>query len=64
MKIAWYYNTEPRDEFRTINYLYVIDGTQVIAYDTAFNAQTIGTIGLPVNYGLPICQLVIQFMHC
>ena len=40
------YNTEPRDEFRTINYLYVIDGTQVIAYDTAFNAQTIGTIGL------------------
>lgn len=40
------YNTEPRDEFRTINYLYVIDGTQVIAYDTAFNAQNIGTIGL------------------
>ncbi len=40
------YNTEPRDEFRTINYLYVIEGTQVIAYDTAFNAQTIGTIGL------------------
>lgn len=40
------YNTEPRDEFRTINYLYVIDGTQVIAYDSAFNAQTIGTIGL------------------
>ena len=40
------YNTEPRDEFRTINYLYVIDGTQVIAYDSAFNAQTVGTIGL------------------
>lgn len=40
------YNTEPRDEFRTINYLYVIDGTEVIAYDSAFNAQTIGTIGL------------------
>ena len=40
------YNTEPRDEFRTIDYLYVIDGTQVIAYDSAFNAQTIGTIGL------------------
>ena len=40
------YNTEPRDEFRTISYLYVIEGTQVIAYDTAFNAQTIGNIGL------------------
>jgi hypothetical protein len=40
------YNTEPRNEFRTINYLYVIEGTQIIAYDSAFNAQTVGSIGL------------------
>jgi hypothetical protein len=40
------YNTEPRDEFRTIDYLYVIEGTQVIAYDSAFNPQFLGNIGL------------------
>ena len=40
------YNTEPRDVFRTINYMYVIEGTSVIAYDLFFNAQIIGSIGL------------------
>jgi hypothetical protein len=40
------YNTEPRDEFRTIDYLYVIEGTQVIAYDSAFNPQILGNIAL------------------
>jgi|SRR5579863_866555 len=40
------YDVEPRDEFRTINYLYVIDGTQVIAYDVFFNATQLGSIGL------------------
>jgi hypothetical protein len=40
------FDTEPRDEFRTIDWLYVIEGTQVIAYDRAFNAQNIGSIEL------------------
>ncbi len=40
------FNTEPRNEFRTINYLYVIEGTQVIQYDLFFNQKNIGTIEL------------------
>lgn len=40
------YNTEPRDEFRTIDFMYVIEGTQVIAYDRFFNATNIGNIEL------------------
>jgi hypothetical protein len=40
------FNTEPRDEFSTINYLYVIEGTTVIQYDAFFNAKIIGTIEL------------------
>jgi hypothetical protein len=40
------FNTEPRDIFRTINYLYVVEGTQVIAYDPFFNAQILGSISL------------------
>jgi hypothetical protein len=40
------YNTEPRDEFRTIDYMYVIEGTQVIAYDRFFNPQILGNISL------------------
>lgn len=40
------FNTEPRDIFRTINFMYVIEGTQVIQYDTFFNARNVGTIEL------------------
>ncbi len=40
------YNTEPRDEFRTINYMYVVEGTQVIAYDLFFNPTILGNIEL------------------
>lgn len=40
------FNVEPRDVFRTINYLYVIEGTQVLQYDLFFNVKTIGTIEL------------------
>jgi hypothetical protein len=40
------FDTEPRDEFRTINYMYIIEGTEVIQYDLFFNARTIGSIGL------------------
>jgi hypothetical protein len=40
------FNTEPRDEFRTIDYMYVIEGTEVIQYDNFFNAVPIGSIEL------------------
>lgn len=40
------FNTEPRDEFTTINYLYVIEGTQVFQYDSSFNQILIGSIEL------------------
>jgi hypothetical protein len=40
------FNTEPRDEFRTINYMYVVEGTQIIQYDLFFNAVNIGDIEL------------------
>ena len=40
------FNIEPRDAFRTVNYMYVIEGTQVIQYDRFFNAVPIGNIEL------------------
>lgn len=40
------FNTEPRDEFRTIDYMYVVEGTNVLRYDAFFNEQTVGTIEL------------------
>lgn len=40
------FNAEPRDVFRTINFMYVIVGTEVIQYDNFFNAKNIGTIEL------------------
>lgn len=40
------FDAEPRDEFRTVNYLYVIEGTQVIQYDRFFNRVNIGNIEL------------------
>lgn len=40
------FNTEPRDVFRTINFMYVIEGTQVLQYDTFFNERLVGSIEL------------------
>lgn len=37
---------EPRDIFRTINFMYVVEGTQVIQYDQFFNAKMIGSVSL------------------
>lgn len=40
------FNAEPRAVFRTINYIYVIDGTQVQQFDRFFNRKIIGSISL------------------
>lgn len=40
------FGAEPRDIFRTINFMYVVEGTEIIQYDVFFNMQVIGTIEL------------------
>lgn len=41
------FNAQPRAEFKSINYLYVIDGTSVYQYDRFYNRKT-----LPINVAL------------
>ena len=41
------FNSQPRAEFKSINYLYVIDGTTVYQYDRFYNRKT-----LPINIAL------------
>lgn len=40
------YNTEPKRIFKTINFFYVIEGTQVVQVDKFYNEKVIGTIPL------------------
>lgn len=40
------YNTSPSRIFKSINYFYVIEGTQVIQVDKFFNERVVGTIPL------------------
>ncbi len=45
------FNDQPRNEFKSINYLYVIDGTQVFQYDRFYNRKT---LTINVKLGGPI----------
>ncbi len=40
------FNSEPRNIFKTINYYYVVDGTEVIQVDKFYNRRTIGNVRL------------------
>lgn len=40
------FNAEPRAIYKTINYFYVVDGTQVIQVDKFYNQKVIGTVSL------------------
>ena len=40
------FNAEPRAVYKTINYFYVVDGTQVIQIDRFYNQKIIGTVSL------------------
>lgn len=55
------YNTQPKRIFKTINYFYTVEGTQVIQTDKFYNEKVIGTIplGATVWYAvLPVGKLV------
>src|SRR5690606_28121379 len=41
------FNAQPRAEFKSINYLYVVDGTTVYQFDKFYNRKT-----LPINVAL------------
>lgn len=41
------FNDEPRNEFKSINYLYVIEGTEVFQFDSFYNRKV-----LPINVAL------------
>jgi hypothetical protein len=43
------FNGEPRAVFKTVNFMYVIDGTQVFRINSAFNSQQIGTVALDTS---------------
>lgn len=40
------FDSEPREVFKTINYMYVIDGTRVFQYDRFYNQRLLGTVSL------------------
>src|SRR5690554_1743592 len=40
------FNEEPRAVFRTIDFVYVVDGTQVIQVDRFYNERPIGNVAL------------------
>jgi len=45
------FNSEPRAEYKSINYLYVVEGTSVYQYDRFYNRKT---LGISVALGTPI----------
>ena len=40
------FNAEPRYEFKSIDFLYVVDGTRVFQYDRFYNEKFIGSVAL------------------
>lgn len=59
------FDSEPRAVFKTINYMYVVDGTSVYVIDAAFNRRQIGTVHLGTNIWfdfLPVGNLVYAMM--
>ena len=43
------FDAEPRAVFKTIDFVYVVDGTRVYQVDAAFNQKLIGTVALGTN---------------
>lgn len=43
------FDAEPRVIFKTVNFVYVVDGTLVYVVDAAFNRRQIGTVALGTN---------------
>lgn len=43
------FDAEPRVLFKTVNYVYIVDGTLVYQVDAAFNRRQIGTVALGTN---------------
>ena len=59
------FNSEPRVIFKSINFMYVVDGTSVIQVDRFYNRQTIGSVNLggPIWWAiLPVGTLVYIMM--
>ncbi len=60
------FNGQPRAEYKSINYLYVIDGTTVLQYDRFYNRKTLSisvALGTPIWWAtLPVGKLVYNMM--
>lgn len=59
------FNSEPRTEVKTIDYLYVVDGTTVYQFDRFYNRKTIGTVSLTGDLWfafLPVGDLVYALL--
>lgn len=59
------FDAEPRAVFKTINFMYVIDGTRVFQVDTAFNRKLIGSVILGTTLWfafLPVGNLVYALL--
>jgi hypothetical protein len=55
------FNAEPRDIFKSINYFYVVVGTEVFHIDSFYNQTLVGTVSLTGNIWttfLPVGKLV------
>jgi len=55
------FDSEPRILFKTINYLYVIDGTRIFQYDKFYNQKLVGSVALTGNLWyaiLPVGNLI------
>lgn len=60
------FNAQPRVEFKSINYLYVVDGTTVYQYDRFYNRKVLGisvALGAPIWFAtLAVGTLVYNMM--
>lgn len=60
------FNSQPKTEFKSINYLYVVEGTTVYQFDKFYNRKILDidlTLGAPVWFAtLPVGTLVYNLM--
>ncbi len=59
------FDDEPRAIFKTINYMYVIDGTRVFVVDAAYNTRIIGSVMLGTSLWfafLPVNNIVYALL--
>lgn len=59
------FDAEPREVYRTINYMYVIVGTRVFQYDTFYNRREIGSVELTGSLSfayLPVQDIVYALL--